>query len=140
VPEEGTKSDGQQSESDSLAEVNAELQIAAQDRAAFSEEAYTLDTRPEVMDRVALGWAEAVAKDERSQNRRSSDSVKPSRSRASLRAQYRAQQDWQRTVRRVQSQYWYTPPSSPTAPYSKGQDRTWFNKVTGWLWRMWGLD
>jgi hypothetical protein len=86
-----------------------------------------------------LGWVEAVSQDERGQNSRRA-AAPSKRSQASARAMYRAQQDWQRTVRGIKRQSRYTPPSEPREPYAKGHTDSLWDKFWTAMWKVLGVE
>jgi hypothetical protein len=130
------------SEQDSLAEANAQAQIAAeQDRAqgtgAFSHEAHTY-TGAEV--RANFNTARAISQDERG---RHTVSQTPPRQRSwqSRRASSRAYQAEQQRVKSAhrQVQAWLSP-RLPSAAYAKGEDTHMYMGdcvPSGWWYSFW---
>ena len=119
--------------------VNAEAQIAGQDRAAFSADAYTY-TGSEV--RANFNTAHAISTDERGHTTRHTTPTRH-RSWQSRRASYRAHQAQEkraRTVRHQMQAWWY--PRLPGEAYAKGnrEDTTQSPGLLAWLLARLGLS
>ena len=117
--------EGKSNEGTDWNEANAEAQLAGNDRAAFSEAAYTYS--PEADRKANDGWARAYAKDERG-TRPQRQSQPHTRSPQSRRATWRAKQSWNRTVARTvqQTHHW-------TTPASQWRDASWQPSAKGGL-------
>jgi hypothetical protein len=130
MAEEGTPSEGQESGTEGQPSTESIAQLSSLHISTY-EEMKAEDTSRSQLG--TMGWAEAVSKDERQErihNRHGAGQSTTHRSRGSIRAQWRAQKDWQRTVRGIRRQYWYTPPSVPREPYAKGSEQHFW----AWVW------
>jgi hypothetical protein len=133
VAEAAGNNQGQQSESDSLAEANAEAQLAAEDRAADTEEA--AHWNPDAERLVHEAWDRAEAADLRAQNAPRGTSQKGRSTSRGRGRGYSRQQSVSNLVRPT-----YHAPLHPTdVPYAKGASEKFWGKVAYAFFRFLGV-
>jgi hypothetical protein len=125
---------GQESEAESVADINAELQIAAEDRASETEEA--LHWNPDATREASARWDRAEAADKRTQTALGG---KAQKGRGAGRARGRGYSRSSSFSNRVHPTV-HTPVHFTDVPYGKGAQEKFWGKVTWGIFRLLGLD